>query len=151
MLLVETKRIARRTAVRRHARGLSDRPPDARNSASQNRPVQSSSKKITRTLQKQYSCHWWRRRGSNSRPYGCEPYALPAELRPHWLLCDYKIFFAVCQVFGGGLEKFFFTAPIFMPSACRHRPSFRAWSIPQARRESALSCCCCCRRRGIPY
>ena len=26
---------------------------------------------------------WWRRRGSNSRPYGCEPYALPAELRPH--------------------------------------------------------------------
>ena len=25
---------------------------------------------------------WWRRRGSNSRPYGCEPYALPAELRP---------------------------------------------------------------------
>ena len=83
MLLVETKRIARRTAVRRHARGLSDRPPDARNSASQNRPVRSSSKKITRTLQKQYSCHWWRRRGSNSRPYGCEPYALPAELRPH--------------------------------------------------------------------
>ena len=82
--LVETKRIARRTAVRRHARGLSDRPPDARNSASQNRPVRSSSKKITRTLQKQYSCYWWRRRGSNSRPYGCEPYALPAELRPHW-------------------------------------------------------------------
>ena len=27
-------------------------------------------------------CVWWRRRGSNSRPYGCEPYALPAELRP---------------------------------------------------------------------
>ena len=26
---------------------------------------------------------WWRRRGSNPRPYGCEPYALPAELRPH--------------------------------------------------------------------
>ena len=25
---------------------------------------------------------WWRRRGSNSRPYGCEPYALPTELRP---------------------------------------------------------------------
>ena len=24
---------------------------------------------------------WWTRRGSNSRPYGCEPYALPAELR----------------------------------------------------------------------
>ena len=21
---------------------------------------------------------WWRRRGSNSRPYGCEPYALPS-------------------------------------------------------------------------
>ncbi len=70
---------------------------------------------------------------------------------PIGLLCDYKIFFAVCQVFGGGLEKFFFAAPVFMPSACRHRPSFRAWSIPQARRESALSCCCCCRRRGIPY
>ena len=84
VLLVETKRIARRTAVRRHARGLSDRPPDARNSALQNRPVRSSSKKITRTPQKQYSCYWWRRRGSNSRPYGCEPYALPAELRPHW-------------------------------------------------------------------
>ena len=29
---------------------------------------------------------WWRRRGSNSRPYGCEPYALPAELRPHTAL-----------------------------------------------------------------
>ena len=28
---------------------------------------------------------WWRRRGSNSRPYGCEPYALPAELRPHYI------------------------------------------------------------------
>ena len=26
---------------------------------------------------------WWRRRGLNPRPYGCEPYALPAELRPH--------------------------------------------------------------------
>ena len=26
---------------------------------------------------------WWRRRDSNPRPYGCEPYALPAELRPH--------------------------------------------------------------------
>ena len=25
---------------------------------------------------------WWRRRESNSRPYGCEPYALPTELRP---------------------------------------------------------------------
>ena len=70
---------------------------------------------------------------------------------PIGLLCDYKIFFAVCQVFGGGLEKFFFAAPVFMPSACRHRPSFRAWSIPRARRGSALSCCCCCRRRGIPY
>lgn len=70
---------------------------------------------------------------------------------PIGLLCDYKIFFAVCQVFGGGLEKFFFAAPVFMPSTCRHRPSFRAWSIPRARRESALSCCCCCRRRGIPY
>ena len=45
VLLVETKRIARRTAVRRHARGLSDRPPDARNSALQNRPVRASSKK----------------------------------------------------------------------------------------------------------
>ncbi len=39
---------------------------------------------------------------------------------PIGLLCDYKIFFAVCQVFGGGLEKFFFAAPVFMPSACRH-------------------------------
>ena len=29
---------------------------------------------------------WWRRRGSNSRPYGCEPYALPAELRPHMIV-----------------------------------------------------------------
>ena len=26
---------------------------------------------------------WWRRRDSNSRPLGCEPNALPAELRPH--------------------------------------------------------------------
>ena len=26
---------------------------------------------------------WWRRRDSNPWPYGCEPYALPAELRPH--------------------------------------------------------------------
>ena len=26
---------------------------------------------------------WWRRRGLNSRPLGCEPNALPAELRPH--------------------------------------------------------------------
>ena len=35
--------------------------------------------------------YWWRRRGSNSRPYGCEPYALPAELRPH---IKHKIFCA---------------------------------------------------------
>ena len=42
---------------------------------------------------------WWRRRGSNSRPYGCEPYALPAELRPQLsLLWDYMLFFGVCQV-----------------------------------------------------
>ena len=34
---------------------------------------------------------------------------------PIGLLCDYKIFFAVCQVFGGGLEKFFFAAPLFHP------------------------------------
>ena len=26
---------------------------------------------------------WWRQRDSNPRPYGCEPYALPAELCPH--------------------------------------------------------------------
>ncbi len=26
---------------------------------------------------------WWRRRDSNPRPLGCEPNALPAELRPH--------------------------------------------------------------------
>ena len=26
---------------------------------------------------------WWRRRDSNPWPYGCEPYALPTELRPH--------------------------------------------------------------------
>ena len=32
-----------------------------------------------------YHNTWWRRRGSNSRPYGCEPYALPAELRPHYI------------------------------------------------------------------
>ena len=31
---------------------------------------------------------WWRRRGSNSRPYGCEPYALPAELRPHSVILN---------------------------------------------------------------
>ena len=31
---------------------------------------------------------WWRRRGLNSRPLGCEPNALPAELRPHGL--DYS-------------------------------------------------------------
>ncbi len=29
---------------------------------------------------------WWRRRGLNSRPLGCEPNALPAELRPHLFL-----------------------------------------------------------------
>ncbi len=29
------------------------------------------------------TCLWWIRRGSNPRPYGCEPYALPAELRTH--------------------------------------------------------------------
>ena len=29
-------------------------------------------------------CFWWTRRGLNPRPYGCEPYALPAELRPHF-------------------------------------------------------------------
>lgn len=28
---------------------------------------------------------WWRRRGSNSRPYGCESYALPAELHPNYI------------------------------------------------------------------
>ena len=28
--------------------------------------------------------HWWRRRDSNPRPLGCEPNALPAELRPHF-------------------------------------------------------------------
>ena len=28
---------------------------------------------------------WWRRRGLNSRPYGCEPHALPAELHPHFV------------------------------------------------------------------
>ena len=26
---------------------------------------------------------WWTRRGSNPRPYGCEPYALPTALRAH--------------------------------------------------------------------
>ena len=26
---------------------------------------------------------WWTRRGSNPRPLGCEPNALPAELRAH--------------------------------------------------------------------
>ena len=162
--------------------------------------------KITRTPQKQYSCYWWRRRGSlgalpctdthadfptvhrtlgillrrirpvrsSSKKYiehrkssirviGGDEEDRTLDLTdanrtlsqlsyaPICLLCDYKIFFAVCQVFGGGLEKIFFAAPVFMPSACRYRPSFRAWSIPRARRESALSCCCCCRRRGIPY
>ena len=29
---------------------------------------------------------WWRRRDSNPRPLGCEPNALPAELRPHRLM-----------------------------------------------------------------
>ena len=160
--------------------------------------------KITRTPQKQYSCYWWRRRGSLGalpcadthadfptvhRTLGillCRTVLFDPLLKkqhehckssirvtggdeedrtldltdanrtlsqlsyaPICLLCDYKIFFAVCQVFGGGLEKFFFAAPVFMPSACRHRPSFRAWSIPRARRESALSCCCCCRRQDI--
>ena len=33
---------------------------------------------------------WWRRRGLNSRPLGCEPNALPAELRPHILLVHNK-------------------------------------------------------------
>ena len=28
---------------------------------------------------------WWRRRDSNPRPLGCEPNALPAELRPHFV------------------------------------------------------------------
>ena len=27
--------------------------------------------------------NWWTRRGSNPRPLGCEPNALPAELRAH--------------------------------------------------------------------
>ena len=27
---------------------------------------------------------WWRRRDSNSRPLGCEPNALPAELQAHF-------------------------------------------------------------------
>ena len=41
---------------------------------------------------------WWRRRGSNSRPYGCEPYALPAELRPRiCLLNDYNQKRSECQ------------------------------------------------------
>ena len=31
---------------------------------------------------------WWRRRDSNPWPYGCEPYALPTELRPHIKLHD---------------------------------------------------------------
>lgn len=34
---------------------------------------------------------------------------------PICLLCDYKIFFSVCQVLRSGLEKFFFAAPLFHP------------------------------------
>ena len=29
------------------------------------------------------AANWWTRRGSNPRPLGCEPNALPAELRAH--------------------------------------------------------------------
>ena len=38
---------------------------------------------------------WWRRRGSNSRPYGCEPYALPAELRPQVLYYYSTVIFKI--------------------------------------------------------
>ena len=35
---------------------------------------------------------WWRRRGLNPRPLGCEPNALPAELRPHVVLRKYTAY-----------------------------------------------------------
>ncbi len=41
---------------------------------------------------------WWRRRGLNPRPLGCEPNALPAELRPQDKL-QYSAFCPVFQVF----------------------------------------------------
>ena len=34
---------------------------------------------------------------------------------PICLLCDYKIFFSVCQVLRSCLKKFFFAAPLFHP------------------------------------
>ncbi len=43
---------------------------------------------------------------------------------PIGLLCDYKIFFAVCQVFGGGLEKFFFAAPVLCHRLADIDPAF---------------------------
>ncbi len=49
---------------------------------------------------------WWRRRGSNSRPYGCEPYALPAELRPH-LPPDFQRQMILYHNFAGCKDSFF--------------------------------------------
>ena len=45
---------------------------------------------------------WWRRRGLNPRPLGCEPNALPAELRPQDKL-QYSAFCPAFQVF---LQRF---------------------------------------------
>ena len=51
---------------------------------------------------------WWRRRGSNSRPYGCEPYALPAELRPRRINIISSFFVFVYTKFGLFPKNFLF-------------------------------------------
>ena len=51
-------------------------------------------------LRNDFCFFWWRRRGSNSRPYGCEPYALPAELRPRVFdTNNYILSLCFCQDF----------------------------------------------------
>ena len=91
--VVETKRIAPRLPPPTRTRSLRMSTGHSQFCLRQNRPVRSSSfynkKHSASTEAKCFpapSAPWWRRRGSNSRPYGCEPYALPAELRPQTMI-----------------------------------------------------------------